>query len=37
MGAKPLTDSIFYIKKILDFESSKDKLYISIGLYILYW
>ena len=37
MGAKPLRDSIFYIKKILDFESSKDKLYISIGLYILYW
>ena len=28
-GAKPLRDSIFYIKKILDFESSKDKPYIN--------
>ena len=26
-GAKPLRDSIFYIKKILDFESSRDKPY----------
>ena len=33
MGAKPLRDSIFYIKEILDFESSKDKPYISIGLH----
>ena len=32
-GAKPLRDSIFYIKEILDFESSKDKPYISIGLH----
>ena len=32
-GAKPLRDSIFYIKEILDFESSKDKPYISTGLH----
>ena len=34
MGVKPLRDSIFHIKEILDFESSKDKHYINRFLII---
>ena len=29
-GAKPLMDSIFHIKDILDFQSSKDEPYINL-------